>query len=205
MYKYEQEIEERIATYDWNGMINFLESDDDDDDESVTKAIVECVYRDFRLPLSANARYGLEMHYTYDKTGVHKKIEEKNEDIPILEIDCAKTNNLPRTEGVYFIGMIGINPTGEKYYLIKVGRANNIYSRLSSYATYNPMLYIGGYYETKKSEAAERMCHNYLEKYAYAKAQSTKEWFYVNETTYYKLCDAFSDQRVFKVIAEKKV
>lgn len=200
MYKYEQEIEARIAKYHWNDMIELFS----DEDGNISEAALDCIYRDFRLPLSANARYGLELHYTYDKTGVHKKDEMVKDEIPTLEIDCAKSNELPRTEGVYFLGMIGINPVGEKYYLIKVGRANNIYSRVSSYATYNPMLYIGGYYETTKSDRAERYCHKYLEKYAYAKAQNANEWFYVNETTYYKLCEAFSNSAIFKVIAEKK-
>ena len=200
MYKYEQEIEERITQYHWNDMIDFFT----DEDGSISDAALDCVYRDFRLPLSANARYGLELYYTYDKTGVHKKDKIVKDEIPTLEIACAKPDGLPRTEGVYFLGMIGMNPTGEKYYLIKVGRANNIYSRVSSYATYNPMLYIGGYYETMQSDRAERYCHRYLEKYAYAKAQRANEWFYVNETAYYKLCEAFSNPAVFRVIAEKE-
>ena len=201
MYKYEQEIEERIVQYHWNDMIDFFS----DEDGNISEAALDCVYRDFRSPLGANARYGLELYYIYDKTGVHKKDKIVKDEIPTLEIACAKPDELPRTEGVYFLGMIGMNPAGEKYYLIKVGRANNIYSRVSSYATYNPMLYIGGYYETTKSDRAERYCHQYLEKYAYAKAQNTNEWFYVNETTYYKLCEAFSNPAIFRVIAEKKV
>lgn len=200
MYKYEQEIEERIATYHWNNMVEFFS----DEDGNISEATLECIYHDFRSPLSANARYGLEFHYVYDKAGVHKKNETLKDEIPTLEINCAKTDELPCTEGVYFLGMIGINPTGEKYYLVKVGRAKNLYSRVSSYATYNPMLYIGGYYETTKSDRAERFCHQYLEKYAYAKAQRANEWFYVNETAYYKLCEAFSNPAIFKVIAEKK-
>lgn len=201
MYKYEQEIETRIANYHWEDMIDFFMGEDG----SLSDAALDCVYRDFRAPLSANARYGLEKHYIYDKTGVYKKEQNITDELPTLEINCAKVDDLPCSEGVYFIGMIGMNPTGENYYLVKVGRANDIYTRLASYATYNPMLYIGGYYKTTKSEKAERLCHKYLEQYAYAKAQNTKEWFYVNETTYYKLCEAFNNPEVFKIIAEKRV
>jgi len=124
--------------------------------------------------------------------------------LPKLELSCADTSYLPQEQGLYFIGMIGINPNETKYHLVKIGCAENIYRRLRQYGTYNPMIYIGGTVCNLNVSIsdAETTCHEYLAEKAYAYAQNAREWFYVNEATYYELCDTFANQEMFKAIAE---
>lgn len=205
MYKYEIEINKRMAEYDWDKKIDFFR----EEDGTIPRIFIDCVYRDFRAPLSANARYGLETHYYYNEHGIFKN--EKSYyyprfQLPIKEIECAKVNNLPTDEGLYFIGMIGTNPNGESHYLIKIGTAENIKKRIQSYATYNPMLYIGGYYRVNKDrERCEDRCHCFLSSIAYAQAQNSNEWFYVCEQDYYALCELFSNEEAFEIIAKGEV
>lgn len=204
MYKYEEAINKRIKEYDWNKTIEVFRNDDG----TVEQWVIDVVYRDFRMPLDANARHGLESHYYYNEYGVFKKDEftSKIAEVPIKEIECAMTNNLPTEEGLYFVGMIGNNPIGEEYYLVKVGTAKNIKKRLQDYATYNPMIYIGGYLcVSKNRELCETRCHNFLTSMAYAQAQNSKEWFYVDKETYFALCDIFGDMDKFEIIAKENI
>ena len=97
--------------------------------------------------------------------------------------------------------MIGTNPDGKSYYLVKIGSSENIKTRVRQYATYNPMIYIGGYCLTSYRNAEEN-CHYYLRKKAYALALHTEEWFYVDEETYFELCDTFANMETFKAIVE---
>lgn len=125
-------------------------------------------------------------------------------DLPKLEIPCASTEWLPEERGLYFIGMIGVNPNGTKYYLVKVGSTENIAKRVRQYGSYNPMVYIGGIlqnFEGKMSDA-ETTCHEYLAERAYAYAQNAREWFYVSEETYFELCNTFADNEMFRAIAK---
>jgi hypothetical protein len=205
MYKYEQKINERIANYNWKELIDQFR----DEDGTVSQDWIDVVFRDFRAPLDANARYGLEMHYYYNEKGVFKREATyycPSDEINIKEIECAKTDSLPTSAGLYFIGMIGQNPDGENYYLIKIGTAENIKKRLQAYATYNPMIYIGGCYCVKNGRVGcEERCHRFLSRMAYAQAQNSKEWFYVSEEDYYALCNLFMDKDAFAVIAEGEV
>ncbi len=127
-----------------------------------------------------------------------------NNDLPKLKMPCADTSNLPESRGLYFLGMIGINPGGTKYYLVKIGSTENISKRIKQYGTYNPMLYIGGMIENYNGclSDAETTCHEYLSEKAYAYAQNAREWYYVDEDTYYELCDTFADKEMFQAIAE---
>ena len=127
-----------------------------------------------------------------------------NGNLPKLELPCADASCLPEGRGLYFIGMIGINPNETKYYLVKIGSAENIAKRVRQYGTYNPMIYIGGAIENidGRLSDAETTCHEYLADKAYAYAQNAREWFYVNEETYYELCDIFANKEMFKAIAE---
>lgn len=125
-------------------------------------------------------------------------------ELPQLEIPCADISWLPESKGLYFIGMIGINPNGTKYYLVKVGATENIAKRIRQYGTYNPMLYIGGVALDirKQLSDAETTCHEYLAEKAYAYAKNAREWFYVDEATYFELCETFADKEMFRAIAE---
>lgn len=196
-YKYEQQIEERIQEYDWEGMCKLLTWDDSE----FKPAYLSFIFRDFRAPLNTNARRALDLYYTYDETGVHKK--ENIESLPTMTMPCADTSNITTHSGLYFIGMIGTNPDGQNYYLVKIGASTNIKSRLRQYATYNPMIYIGGVCEMNRDlKEAEKTAHDYLRDNAIAIAQNASEWFYVTEEKYYELCTTFADKEMFKAIAE---
>ena len=196
-YKYEEEINERIQNYRWKEMCDCFR----DDNGEVSKTALDAIFQDFRRPLLSNARRALEVYYDYDETGVHRVSEPSANwwGLPVMTMPCADYSNIPDNySGLYFIGMIGINPDGRKYYLVKVGSSENVKNRLRQYATYNPMLYIGGIVLGDGEDNA----HNYLANRAIALAQNAREWFYVDEATYFELCEIFSDQEMFKAIAE---
>lgn len=193
MYKYEEEIQKRVEEFNWEAQFNAIDSLFNGERE---KENVEFIFRAFQAPLNANCRVALKKHYRYDKTGVYKK---EDNSLPVMSMPVADTSKLPHDMGVYFVGMIGINPTGQKYYLVKVGFSSDVHDRVSQYASYNPMLYVGGYVRTV-SEEREKVCHAYLERRAIARAQNAKEWYYVDEKTYFELCDTFSDKTEFTKI-----
>lgn len=195
MTKYEEKIEARMKEYDWQGMVQTMTWDG----EEISRGFLDAIFRDFQAPLDSNCRRALKQYYEYDKNGLHKRTDLNT--IPVLDMPCAEYENLPNARGVYFLGMIGTNPDGKSYYLVKVGSSENIRTRVRQYATYNPMIYIGGYCLTNRGNA-ENLCHNYLRKNAYAIALHADEWFYVDEETYFDLCDTFGDMNMFKAIAE---
>lgn len=199
-YKYEKEIENRINGYDWKGMCDFFT----DENGEIAPSALNAIFQDFRRPLMSNARRALDAYYTYDKDGVHKvrKPAENRYDLPVMSMPCADASAFDWPyDGLYFIGMIGTNPEGHSYYLVKVGCADNIQKRLRQYATYNPMIYIGGICPATP-KTREDTAHEYLAERAIALAQNSTEWFYVTEEMYYELCETFSDLDTFRAIAE---
>lgn len=148
--------------------------------------------------------------YRYDDMFIPKNNKRNNSYVPItgnlpkLNMPCANTAWLPEDRGLYFIGMIGINPNGTKYYLVKVGSTENISKRIKQYGTYNPMIYIGGIATNvnRVLSEAETTCHEYIANKSYAYAQNAREWFYVDEEVYFELCQTFADKEMFKAIAE---
>lgn len=198
-YKYEEEINERIENYHWKEMCEFFS----DDNGEITPSALSAIFQDFRRPLLSNARRALDAYYTYDKDGVHRVSypSENRYDLPVMNMPCADTSKIPYCSGLYFIGMIGTNPDGHSYYLVKVGSADDVQKRLRQYATYNPMIYIGGICPSTR-HTSEETAHEYLAERAIALAQNSTEWFYVTEEMYYELCGTFADQEMFKAIAE---
>lgn len=199
-YKYEQEIEERIAGYDWRGMCDIMSFDG----AELTDEVLYAIYRDFRAPLKANARRALDAYYSYDKDGIHRvsNPSENKYNLPVMTMPCADASSINWPYGgLYFIGMIGTNPDGHSYYLVKVGSADDVQKRLRQYATYNPMIYIGGICPSTRY-TSEDTAHEYLAEHAIALAQNSTEWFYVTEEMYYELCNIFSDREMFTAIAE---
>lgn len=195
MTKYEEKIEARIKEYNWAAMVDIMSWDG----EEITQNFLDVIFRDFQAPLDSNCRRALKQYYEYDKSGVHKRTDLNT--LPVLDMPCAEYSTLPNAPGVYFLGMIGTNPDGKSYYLVKVGSSENIRTRVRQYATYNPMIYIGGYCLTNYGNA-ETLCHNYLRKNAYATALHADEWFYVDEETYFELCETFANNEMFKAITE---
>ena len=191
MYKYEEEIQKRIEEFNWEEEYKTWNFSDD------KETTLKITFSFFKTNLSQYACKVLARDYTYDEHGIYKK---ETDTLPVMSMPVADTSNLPHKNGVYFIGMIGVNPDGQKYHLVKVGYSSDIHDRVAQYASYNPMLYIGGYVNPA-SEEHEKICHKYLEKRAIARAQNTKEWYYVNEEMYYELCNIFSNRNEFIKIA----
>ena len=122
--------------------------------------------------------------------------------LPTLEMPWITSDG---GDGLYFVSMIGMNPEGQAYYLVKVGRSSNIKKRISIYASTNPMIFHNNMYITdydKSNVDAEHNCHQYLAERAYAIADRTEEWFYVTEEMYFELCGTFMDKDQFRAIAE---
>lgn len=197
MYKYEEEIENRIASYHWKEMCEMFA----DDDGEISQTALDAIFQDFRRPLLSNARRALEAYYSYDKDGVHRVSDPGGNwwGLPVMSMPCADYSSLPDNYiGLYFIGMIGANPDGKQYFLVKVGSSTDVKNRIRQYATYNPMIFVGGIVPSR----GETNCHNYIAARAEALAQHAQEWFYVSEETYYELCETFSNTEMFYAIAE---
>lgn len=139
-----------------------------------------------------------------DKYTVKDTIIDKSLELPILEMPVAKSDE--DFGGLYFLGMIGINPQNKIYYLVKIGLAKNIKKRLHNYYGYNPMLFHNNYSLKIEDETAralaEENCHRYLTSKAYAKAQDADEWYYVDKDTYFELCETFSHQSEWHKISK---
>ncbi len=125
--------------------------------------------------------------------------------LPVLEMPCATFENnssykeITDNVGLYFIGMVGINPlTKQTYYLVKIGASEDCERRVNQYASYNPMLFCskcvcpGDNTGTYSVAECETIAHNILASLACSRAQRAKEWFYVDEKTYFDLCNLCS-------------
>ena len=146
MTRYEELINKRTEEYPWKFMYGFL----DPENGTPKQVILDAVFSDFRRPLDSNCRRALKEYYTYDENGVHKRTDLGT--LPVLDMPCAEYDTLPNARGVYFLGMIGTNPNGKSYYLVKIGSSDNIRTRVRQYATYNPMIYI---YEKQEAQEYE--------------------------------------------------
>lgn len=211
VYKYEREVEERIKDLDWGAEIRAAKS------FGMTDEQADRFIRTEFLEGASNAlRASFAKHYRITEEGVVRITEHKEPGansisgrrngftygLPVMEMPWITSDG---GDGLYFIGMIGMNPEGEPYYLVKVGRSNNIKKRIAGYASMNPMIFHNNMYITdfdKSNVEAEHNCHRYLAENAYAIADKTEEWFYVTEEKYFELCGIFSDKEMFTAIAE---
>lgn len=213
IYKYEREAEERMKALDWGAEIRAAKRWGLSDEQAD-----EFIRTEFLEGASSALRASFAKHYRITENGViritehkdpgegcvrchvNKKAEEYG--LPVLEMPWITSDG---GWGLYFIGMIGMNPEGQSYYLVKIGRSNDIQKRISGYASMNPMIYHNNMYLTEydvDDAEAEDNCHHYLAEHAYAMADRTEEWFYVSEETYFELCSTFADKEMFKAIAE---
>ena len=202
-YKYEIEVEERIKDLDWGAEIKAAKEFGLNDEEAD-----RFIRSEFLMGASPALRASFAKHYKITEDGVVRRErtrpQEPWETVPPIDMPCASSDE---TEpGLYFVGMIGITPDEKKYYLVKVGEGKRaIGSRIGDYKTYNPMIYHNGCC-LKQSEyncpKGETNCHWYLAERAYGRAQGSREWYYVDEATYFELCEIFSDKEMFKAIAE---
>lgn len=97
------------------------------------------------------------------------------------------------TNSAYLVSNTLFDPfTREEFYLIKVGKGIDLYQRLHSYNTYNPMLWTIDYttFRTPKEMTIyENLCHTYLNQISGEKVKRAKEWYRVDRKTYLTICD----------------
>ena len=130
-------------------------------------------------------------------------IKEYVAPLPVLDMPCAKITE-KGLRGLYFIAMMAHNPEGENFYLVKIGQAEDIGTRMQQYASHNPMIYHNNcslYINHGSMNEYERNCHMFLKTMAYARAQNALEWYYVTEENYFTLCHLFESPITFASIA----
>lgn len=149
------------------------------------------------------------------------KVLEYNNNLPIINLPGSQpynTSTLTRLftdpdnahpySGVYFIGIMAFDPQGNKYYLVKVGSANDCEKRINQYFTYNPIIYTNNTYlhvSIENINLAEANCQAYLSQFADGIARGTHEWFHMSETNYFLMCDMFKDKTTFEMIAKGEI
>ena len=205
MFKYEQEIQKankeyqeqyRICSEAYEQMYGEKESIHPDDEEM-------CRFLAFGFDnisnFSPNTRIAIKKYYDFVEGEGYVRVKESQmfsieqifpaASLPVKEFDFA--NGKTDCPGLYFLGMIGRNPAGEDFYLVKVGCASNIKERVNQYRSYNPMIYHNNiiYCPSTDLSSAEKEAHKYLANIALARAAHAMEWFYVDKETYFKLCD----------------
>lgn len=115
---------------------------------------------------------------------------------------------IPKQAGLYLVGNVALNPTtGEVFYLVKVGMSTNLYDRMKTYSTSNPMMFnidyliieddedyskVPSYRRTtlkgRKIKPIEKQYHKAMEKLNFAHCEYAEEWFVVSKETYLEIC-----------------
>lgn len=193
MFKYEQEIQRANKEYQKyckefseNGALSF-------DDEDTARMFA------YYGSLSSNTHIAINKYYNFVEGEGYVRVKEPNffsienlfpaASLPVKEFDFA--NGEADCPGLYFLGMIGRNPNGEDFYLVKIGCAKNIKERVNQYRSYNPMIYHNNiiYCPNTDLREAEKQAHRALADLAIARAAHAMEWFYVDKETYFALCE----------------
>lgn len=115
---------------------------------------------------------------------------------------------IPKQAGLYLVGNVTLNPTtGEVFYLVKVGMSANLYDRMKTYSTSNPMMFhidylvieddtdyskVASYKRTtlrgRKIKPIEERYHKTMEELNFARCEYAKEWFVVSKEIYLEIC-----------------
>lgn len=115
---------------------------------------------------------------------------------------------IPKQAGLYLVGNVAVNPaTGEIFYLVKVGMSANLYDRMKTYSTSNPMMFhidykiieddedyskVACYKRTtlrgRKIKPIEEQYHRAMEELNFTHFEYAKEWFLVSKETYSEIC-----------------
>jgi hypothetical protein len=205
MYKYQEEFEKRYSVLPWSEWIRITKFECEMERINPTpRRFLQILREQFLNGASANLKSNFDRHYEVTLEGIKCKDKESAVDaLPILKMPCIDCDY--NKAGIYFVAMIGITPDNHKYYLIKNGKADHVKDRIKQYASHNPMIYHNNCYlpidpTQENILTTEANCHEYIAKRAYARAQNTKEWFYVDEKTYYELCDTFANHEKFRAI-----
>lgn len=112
--------------------------------------------------------------------------------------------------GLYFMGASYHNPiTKHPLYAVKVGKSDcDIGARIKSYGTANPFIYHEKDHVLPDficPDANEKTCHSFLKSVAVQALDKNTEWFIVNESTYFQLCELFKDKNFFAGVATGKI
>ena len=212
MFKYEEEINARLANFDyaeeWNNLVESIGLT-----EQQAQEWFGSYFGGGMNGLSPNAKLALKKYYRFTKDGLvkigggfHNTRHDNKFDLPTMEMPCAKCTY--ENSALYFISMMCVNPEGKEYYLVKIGAAKNANKRIREYAVTNPMIYNNDIIlPCKENELKEKEynCHKYLASMAYAIAQNSYEWFYVTKENYFLLCQMFKDTTFFQMVADGEV
>lgn len=115
---------------------------------------------------------------------------------------------IPKEPGLYLIGNTIFNPMTEtQFFLVKIGMSTNIYNRMKSYSTENPMVFhidykiisCDGYDNiprygrrsqiSEKVKEIEALYHQAMEKMNFHRFEYAQEWFIVDRETYLEICE----------------
>ncbi len=127
-----------------------------------------------------------------------------------VENPMGRRESIPHCGGLYLVGNTIFNPlTGEQFFLIKVGMSTNIYDRMKSYHSQNPMMFHIGYkiiecdkidlskYPSYRRANAvgryiktiEEQYHQAIESMKFCRFEYAQEWFIVDKETYMEICE----------------
>jgi hypothetical protein len=124
--------------------------------------------------------------------------------LPVYTLGCLNFDN-EHFPGLYFNGDIKSDPNYGILHCVKIGGGNDISKRVKQYMTYNPMIY---HNETairiEDWQHYEPIAQAFIAKYALGVPSNGDEWYIVDEETYYKMCELFSDPVIFRKIAQGK-
>lgn len=135
------------------------------------------------------------------KEEVHNLLHETKA-LPTYNIDCLRIDDSEHYEGIYFVGDIKYDPTYGKVYLVKCGGSTDISKRIKTYTTHNPMFFHN--YTSipcNNYHIHEKSVQRFLERVAIGVPPTSSEWYIVDEATYFKLCELFSNKVIFTSIA----
>ena len=115
---------------------------------------------------------------------------------------------IPKQAGLYLVGNVVLNPvTDEVFYLVKIGMSANLYDRMKSYSTSNPMMFHIDYkiieddtdfskipiykrttLRSRKIKPIEEQYHKAMEELNFTHFEYAKEWFIVSKEIYSEIC-----------------
>lgn len=198
MYKYEIEINARIK--EMNNSTYFQ--------QLLHKGYFVLAEDYFKAGMSPNGRNGFDSHYEITSTGIRRKPDHVLWEPTAPRVKSPYLENDEHFAGLYFLGCVGCNPVTDEYqYCVKIGKSNNIGNRLKQHSGSNPLLYHGNssLRINGNLHLAEINCHKFLDRHAIGMPVGTDEWWFVDKTTYLKMCELFASETTFAAIASGKM
>ena len=115
----------------------------------------------------------------------------KQKKLPTYVDPLTNLNNAPNISGLYFFGQTVFNPhTHEEHYWVKIGLSGDMPTRMKSYKTDCPMLFVIGYKEINENlDDEEALCQSLIKQVALFDNQNNDEWFKVDKEIYLEMCE----------------